>query len=93
MLLGLKLEQNVEDAAGSLNALTAGGLFFLLGPYTTLAVSRYWEVRKDCIGALWGVIDDLAAWSAAWHISNSRADRAARDRELNSFAFESSIPM
>ena len=36
-------------------------------------------MRKDCIGGLWGSVDDLASWSAAWHSSNSTADRAARD--------------
>ena len=69
---------NTEEAVSSLNAVIAAGLFFLLGPFVSTAVSRFWTVRKDCIGGLWGAVDDLSAYAAAWFASKSVADRAAR---------------
>ena len=36
------------------------------------------SARKDCVGGLWGAVDDLCVWSAAWHSRKTAADRAAR---------------
>jgi hypothetical protein len=48
------------------------------GPYVGLAVSRWWAVRKDGVGALWGAVDDLAVWSACFFNSGTLADHSAR---------------
>ena len=76
--LGPVLESDLEEAVAALNLLITGGLFFLLGPYVGTAVSRWWQIRKDCIGGLWGSVDDLSCWAAAWFSSKSAADREAR---------------
>ena len=34
-------------AVSKLNSLITGGLFFLLGPYVSVTVSRWWSIRKD----------------------------------------------
>ena len=56
--------------------MVAGGLF-LLAPFVSTATARWWALRKDGIGALWGAVDDLATLSAAW-FKKSAADRGAR---------------
>jgi hypothetical protein len=76
--LGPFLESDIDEAAGALNLLIAGGLFFLLGPYVGTSVSRWWSVRKECIGGLWGTVDDLSSYAAAWFSSRSAADMEAR---------------
>ena len=67
-----------ELSLASLNNVLGNGLFFLLGPYVATAVARWWQVRKDGIGGLWGVVDDLTTWSAAWFPGRTVADRSAR---------------
>jgi len=32
---------------------------FMLGAYVGTSVNRWWAVRSDCIGGLWGAIDDM----------------------------------
>ena len=44
----------------------AAGLFFLLGPFVVNAVQRWWDVRRDGVGALWGAVDDLSTYAACW---------------------------
>lgn len=61
-----------------MNSLIATGLFFLLGPYVGTSANRFWTVRKDCVGGLWGALNDLSCYAAVWFSSKSVADRAAR---------------
>ena len=76
---GLHLvDKGTAEAVASLNMMVAGGLFFLLAPFVSTATARWWALRKDGIGALWGAVDDLATLSAAWFNSKSAADRGAR---------------
>ena len=71
-------ESDSEEAIDALNSLMAAGLFFLLGPYVGNAVQRWWAVRKDCVGGLWGAVDDLSTYAAAWFWRDTPADREAR---------------
>jgi hypothetical protein len=43
-----------------------GLLPFLLGFYLSIAVARWWAIRNDCIGALWGAVDDLCLLLGAY---------------------------
>jgi len=69
---------NSEEALETLNNGLGTGLFFIVGPYVGTAVSRWWSVRKDGVGGLWGAVDDLCIWAAAWFHKGSVADHAAR---------------
>jgi hypothetical protein len=72
------LHEESAEALSSLNATICSGVFFLLGPHTSAAVSRWWDVRKTGIGGLWASVDDLSSWAAAWFAEPTPADRAAR---------------
>ena len=78
MLLGPFCGANSQATLESLNTLIATGLIFILGPYVGLAVGRWWSVRTNGVGALWGAVDDLSVWSAAWFHKGTLADHAAR---------------
>ena len=56
----------------------SASLIFVLALYVSTAASRWWEMRKSCLGGLWGAIDDLCMWSAAWFASGSASDVAAQ---------------
>ena len=71
-------EADAEEAIDALNSLMAAGLFFLLGPFVVNAVQRWWDVRRDCIGALWGAVDDLSTYATSWFWRQTAADREAR---------------
>ena len=73
---------NSEEALTSLNTMLATGLFFLVGPYIGGSVTRWWAVRKDGIGGLWGAVDDLCMWAAAYFDQKTSADRTARSLVL-----------
>lgn len=60
LLLAPASGANSLAAIEALNAILATGLLFILGPYVGVAVSRWWSVRRDGIGSLWGAVDDLA---------------------------------
>ena len=64
----------ISNALGFINSL----LGFLLGLYVSSAVSRWWSMRMNCVGGLWGCVDDLMLWAAAWWSSGSEADDMAR---------------
>lgn len=70
--------ENSESALSTLNTMLATGLFFLVGPYIGSSVTRWWAVRKDGVGGLWGAVDDLCVWSAAYFYRKTFPDRAAR---------------
>jgi hypothetical protein len=72
------VQADAEEAIDALNNLMAAGLFFLLGPFVGNAVQRWWNVRRDCVGGLWGVVDDLSSYAAAWFHQPTTADREAR---------------
>ena len=66
IIMSPAFEADAEEAIDALNSLMAAGLFFLLGPFVVNAVQRWWDVRRNCVGALWGVVDDLSTYSASW---------------------------
>eukprot|EP00928_Gymnodinium_smaydae_P077792 TRINITY_DN6125_c0_g1_i1.p1 TRINITY_DN6125_c0_g1~~TRINITY_DN6125_c0_g1_i1.p1 ORF type:complete len:419 (-),score=32.62 TRINITY_DN6125_c0_g1_i1:81-1337(-) len=77
--------QNVKDRIDSFATLTNslhGVVTFLLGMYTSTSVSRWWALRNDCIGGLWGAVDDLSLQIAAYFPSDSAADKEVRERVL-----------
>eukprot|EP00928_Gymnodinium_smaydae_P015792 TRINITY_DN15864_c0_g2_i1.p1 TRINITY_DN15864_c0_g2~~TRINITY_DN15864_c0_g2_i1.p1 ORF type:complete len:395 (-),score=27.01 TRINITY_DN15864_c0_g2_i1:66-1250(-) len=55
---------------------------FLLGLYASTSVSRWWALRNDCIGGLWGAVSDLSLLMAAYFPSSSSADKDVRWRVL-----------
>mmetsp|Transcript_5248 Transcript_5248/g.8804 ORF Transcript_5248/g.8804 Transcript_5248/m.8804 type:complete len:324 (+) Transcript_5248:2-973(+) len=63
----------------TLNGTVSAGLFFLLGPFVSLAIARWWQMRMDLLGGVWGVVADLNIYAATWFSSNSEADRTARE--------------
>jgi len=77
-LLSPVIQADAEEAVSSLNNLIAAGLFFLLGPFVGTVGHRWWSIRKDCVGGLWGVVDDLSTFAAGWFASKSLPDRTAR---------------
>jgi len=78
IIMSPAFEADAEEAIDALNSLMAAGLFFLLGPFVVNAVQRWWDVRRNCVGALWGVVDDLSTYSASWFWRQTPADREAR---------------
>ena len=77
-MLGPFVGSRSDSALSSLNTVLAGGLFFILGPYVATAVNRWWAVRRDGVGGLWGAVDDLSTWAAVWFHRKTTADRNAR---------------
>ena len=65
-----------EQAMSELNSLLGTGLFFILGPFVGFAVTRWWQVRFDGIGALWGAVDDLSTWASSWFSAPALFPRA-----------------
>ena len=78
LLTPLAAGDNSEQALKSLNDCITSGLFFILGPYVALSVSRWWTVRREGVGGLWGATDDLSMYACAWFHRKTIADRAAR---------------
>ena len=75
------VNDNGETALQSLTnigTVVSQGLFFLLGPYLGLCLARWWQMRMDLMGGVWGVVADLNTWAAMWFDSGSDADQAAR---------------
>ena len=62
----------------SLAEFLSSSLIFILALYVSTAAGRWWDMRKVCLGGLWGAIDDLCLWSAAWFATGSAADLAAQ---------------
>jgi hypothetical protein len=54
------------------------GLFFLLGPYVGVCIARWWQMRTEFLGGVWGAVADLNMYAALWFNSGSVADRDAR---------------
>ena len=72
------LEENADAVLVSLWSVISGGLFFILGPYVGLMLARWWAMRNQCVGGLWGVQGQLAIYAAVWFNTDSAADKAAR---------------
>ena len=70
--------ENALQALTDIGTVVSQGLFFLLGPYLGLCLARWWQMRLDFVGGVWGVVADLNTWAATWFHSGSDADKAAR---------------
>jgi len=55
---------------------------FLLTFFISTALTRWWALRNDCLGGLWGGVDDLSLIIGSYFGSNSPADREVRERVL-----------
>eukprot|EP00308_Calcidiscus_leptoporus_P008578 CAMPEP_0119361346 /NCGR_PEP_ID=MMETSP1334-20130426/8675_1 /TAXON_ID=127549 /ORGANISM="Calcidiscus leptoporus, Strain RCC1130" /LENGTH=460 /DNA_ID=CAMNT_0007376333 /DNA_START=51 /DNA_END=1433 /DNA_ORIENTATION=- len=76
--LSLWFDDSTVLTVASLNATVSSGLFFLLGPFVTLCLSRWWSMRMDLLGGVWGAIADINLYAGLWFRSGSKADREAR---------------
>ena len=38
----------------AVNSVVSAGLFFLLGPYVGLCITRWWQMRTEFLGGVWG---------------------------------------
>lgn len=55
---------------------------FLMGFFVSTCFSRWWAIRNDCIGGLWGACNDLMMLVSATFPTDSQADREIRERVL-----------
>ena len=62
----------------AVNSVVSAGLFFLLGPYVGLCITRWWQMRTEFLGGVWGAVADLNMWASVWFHSGSKGDVAAR---------------
>ena len=74
----LVMEDEVMSVISAVNSVISAGLFFLLGPYVGLCITRWWQVRMDFLGGMTGAIADLNMWASVWFHSGSKGDEAAR---------------
>ena len=79
MGVSLLLEEEVMTVITSVNSVVSAGLFFLLGPYVGLCITRWWQMRIEFLGGTWGAIADLNMYAAVWFHSGSKGDLAARE--------------
>lgn len=52
---------------------------FLLGFFVSTCVTRWWAIRNDCIGMLWGCSDDLALIIGSYFGRDTEMDREVRE--------------
>lgn len=57
--------QDDADTLGTVVGWFWGMLTFLLGLFVNSSVARFNSVRMDCVGGLWGAVDDLCLLSTA----------------------------
>ncbi|KAL1522857.1 hypothetical protein AB1Y20_017824 [Prymnesium parvum] len=76
------LEKEADEALSRIDGTVSAGLFFLLGPYVGLSVARWWQMRLDLVGGVWGAVADLNFYAAVFFNSGSVADREARALNL-----------
>ncbi|CAE7853229.1 HMCN1 [Symbiodinium necroappetens] len=55
---------------------------FLLGFFLAACINRWWAMRNDCIGRLWGAINDLTLLLTSYFPSDSPEDTLVRERML-----------
>eukprot|EP00929_Paragymnodinium_shiwhaense_P001231 TRINITY_DN101458_c0_g1_i1.p1 TRINITY_DN101458_c0_g1~~TRINITY_DN101458_c0_g1_i1.p1 ORF type:complete len:463 (-),score=23.73 TRINITY_DN101458_c0_g1_i1:9-1397(-) len=72
-----QLQRSVKEIA-NLADFVSTSLSFLLAFFLGTAVNRWWIMRDECIGGLWGAIDDLCMWAGAWLSEGSERDEYAR---------------
>lgn len=53
---------------------------FMLGSYVTALVGRWWALRSECVGGLWGTIDDMCLLLSS-HVCDP-SDRPFKQRAL-----------
>ena len=56
MGVSLLLEEEVMTVITSVNSVVSAGLFFLLGPYVGLCITRWWQMRIEFLGGTWGAV-------------------------------------
>lgn len=81
LVAGLSVFRPSSKAPDNLLRLSTAintGLFFILGPYVSIMIGRWWDVRKSGIGGLWGGVDDLCTYASGWFCSGSEPDKAAK---------------
>jgi hypothetical protein len=76
------IEKEADEALTRIDGTISAGLFFLLGPYVGLCVARWWQMRIDLLGGVWGAAADLNMYAAIWFNSGSPADLEARQLNL-----------
>jgi len=76
--LSVFFEPTVMDSLTLIGSTVSSGLFFLLGPYVGLCLARWWQMRMDLLGGLWGAVAELNTWAGIWFCSGSKADLEAR---------------
>ena len=74
----LVMEDEVMSVISAVNSVISAGLFFLLGPYVGLCITRWWQMRTDFLGGMTGAVADLNMWASVWFHSGSKGDEAAR---------------
>jgi hypothetical protein len=52
--VSLLLEKEADEALARIDGTISAGLFFLLGPFVGLCVARWWQMRIDFVGGVWG---------------------------------------
>ena len=82
IFLSVLFEADVMDTLGAVSSTVSAGLFFLLGPYVALCIARWWQMRVEYLGGMWGAIADLNIYAATWFNSGSPADSEARELVL-----------
>lgn len=55
---------------------------FLLGFFISTCLARWWAVRADGIGGLWGNVDDIVLLIGAFFPRDTQADRDVREQVL-----------
>lgn len=81
-LRGIKLDQVDIDRLSNLVKDFQSLCTFLLGFFVSTCLARWWSMRNDCIGALWGCADDLTLIIGSYFGSSSDADREVREKVL-----------
>ena len=78
-VLSVFMEADVMDTLSAVSTTVSAGLFFLLGPYVGLCIARWWQMRLEFLGGVWGAVADLNIYASLWFNSGSRADNEARE--------------
>lgn len=76
-----KFEGHLKLLGGLANTFH-GIVTFLLGFFVSSCVGRWWSVRNDAIGGLWGAMSDLSLLVSAYFPQPEGPDREVRERVL-----------
>lgn len=69
-------KEDVQQISRDLHTIVS----FLMGFFVNVCFSRWWAIRNDGIGGLWGAADDLSMLIGAFFPSRSPADQDIRSR-------------